>query len=43
MSKGLKITLVILGVLFALVVAVGGTLFTSYISAVNDGARMVGT
>lgn len=42
MSKGLKITLVILGVLFALVAAVGATLFTSYISAVNDGARMEG-
>lgn len=42
MSKGLKITLVILGILFALVVAVGATLFTSYISAVNDGARMEG-
>lgn len=40
MSKGLKITLVVLGIVFALVLAVAGTLFTSYISAVNDGARM---
>ncbi len=42
MSKGLKITLTILGVFFALVLVVAGTMLTSYISAVNDGAVMEG-